>query len=71
MQTTAEDLADESRHAPDPETRQIAWALLLRLASEGDDEAREAINKLSRTSKRHRDARATLGDTLKITHHKG
>jgi hypothetical protein len=67
--TVVQDLAIASRGASNPETRQIAWALLLRLARDGDADARDAISNLSRTSKRNRNA--TIGDTLKIKNRKG
>jgi hypothetical protein len=64
MQTVVKDLAEESRNARDHNTRQIAWALLLQMAKDGDSEAWDEINNLSRTSKRS-NARARIGDTLK------
>jgi hypothetical protein len=60
--TIVQDLASASRGASNAETRQIAWALLLRLARDGDADARDAIENLSRTSKRH--GNGTIGDTL-------
>jgi hypothetical protein len=63
MQTIAQDLAETSRRASNPETRQIAWALLLQMAKDGDSEAWDEINNLSRTAKRLRNS--TTGDILK------
>jgi len=65
MKTVAQDLAFESRHAADDDTRQIAWGMLLRMAQSGDAEAWDSINELSRSSKRRRASTASIADAIK------
>ena len=68
MKSTVEDLAEVSRASIiGRDTRDVAWALLKRLASEGDHEARLAVEELRR-AKRQKKARATatIADAMQI-----
>jgi len=65
------DLVAVSRGAclVDRATRDVAWALLKRLAAEGLVEAQMALRELNRAGKRRnnpRRATATIGDALRI-----
>jgi hypothetical protein len=71
MRDLVDDLVAVSRGAclVDRATRDVAWALLKRLAAEGVHEAQLALCELNRAGKRRsnpRRATATIGDALKI-----
>jgi hypothetical protein len=71
MRELVDDLVAVSRGAclVDRATRDVAWALLKRLAAEGVVEAQTALRELNRASKRRsnpRRATATFGDAMRI-----
>jgi hypothetical protein len=74
MNSIVKDLAEVSSDAAAAgrETRDIAWAFLLQLAHDGNDEAKTAINDLRGVGKRRKNrATATIGDTFHSKKTKG
>jgi hypothetical protein len=67
MQSTVQDLVDISLNpkAVGRDTRDLAFAMLVRLAEEGSAEARAALGKLRRVKKRNNTA-----DIAEQLHHK-